>query len=67
MDPVRRLAWFCCVIETDDEAIANHWLATVNTALDRFAHDAEKMCEGKVKIVEPMEAGQSIPVEGYGV
>jgi len=64
---MRRVAWFCVVIDTDDEDVANRFVATVNTALDTFAHQAADICGDKLQIVEPVEAGQSIPVEGHGV
>ena len=64
---MRRVATFHCVIDTEDEEVANRWLATVNVALDRFAHQAAEICEGKLTVVESMEAGQHIPVEGHGV
>jgi hypothetical protein len=63
---MRRVAWFCVVIDTEDEEVANRWLTTVNTALDTFAHQAADICQGKLSIVE-VEAGQSIPVDGHGV
>jgi len=64
---VRRVATFHCVIESEDEEIVNRWLTAVAAALDRFAHQAAEICDGKVEIVEPMEGGQDIPVEGHGI
>jgi len=58
----RRVAWFHVTIECDDEEVANVWLATVNQALDNFAQQAATITSDKVKIIGPMEAGQSIPV-----
>jgi len=60
---MRRVAQFYCVIDTDDEHVANVWLATVNQALDTFAHEAAGICRGRIEIVEPMDAGQLVPVE----
>jgi hypothetical protein len=58
---VRRVAWFCVVIDTEDEEVANRWLTTVNTAVDRFAREAADICGPELDVVE-VEAGQSIPV-----
>lgn len=59
---MRRVAWFHIVIDTDDEHVANVWLATVNQALEVFAQEAADICRGRVEIIEPSTAGQSIPV-----
>jgi hypothetical protein len=59
---VRRVAWFCVVIDTDDEEVANRWLTTVATAMDRFAREAADICSDKLSVVET-DAGQSIPVD----
>jgi hypothetical protein len=64
---MRRVAWFCVVVDTENEEVANRWVATVTTALDTFAHQAAEICDGQLTIAEPIEAGQSIPVEGHGV
>jgi hypothetical protein len=63
---VRRVAWFCVVVDSEDEEVVNRWLATVNTAVDKFAKQAADICGDKLEVVE-VEAGQSIPVEGHGV
>lgn len=60
---MRRVAWFHIVIDTEDEHVANVWLATVNQALEVFAQQAAEICRGQVKVVGLSEAGQSIPVE----
>lgn len=60
---MRRVAWFHIVIDPENEHVANVWLATVNQALDVFARQAAAICRDKLEIVEPPEAGQSIPVE----
>lgn len=59
---MRRVAWFHIVIDPENEEVANRWLATVNQALDVFAHQAADICQGQLTIVESSEAGQSIPV-----
>lgn len=60
---MRRIATFCIVIDPENEEVANRWLATVNQALDVFAHQAAEICRGELTIVQVSEAGQSIPVE----
>lgn len=59
---MRRVATFCIVIDPENEEVANRWLATVNQALDVFAHQAADICQGQLTIIEGSEAGQSIPV-----
>lgn len=64
---MRRVANFYMVIDTDDEEVAQRWLATVNVALDNFAHQAAKICAPGLSIVAPCEAGQYVMVEGEDV
>lgn len=59
---MRRIATFAIVIDTEDEEVANRWLATVNTALDSFAQQAAEICRGQLTIIAQSEAGQSVPV-----
>lgn len=64
---MRRVAWFQVVIDTEDEQVAQIWLTTVNQGLDEFARRAAEELDHRITIVEPMKAGQSIPVVEGGV
>lgn len=59
---MRRVAWFCVVVDSEDEEVVQRWLTTVNVAVDRFAREAADICGPSLEVVE-VEAGQSIPVE----
>jgi hypothetical protein len=63
---MRRVAWFCVVVDSEDEEVVNRWLTTVNVAVDRFAREAADICGDKLEVVET-EAGQSIPIRDPNV
>lgn len=59
---MRRVAWFHLVIDTEDEEAVGRWLTVMAFALNKVAY-AMGDSHPTIKLVEPVESGQSIPVE----
>lgn len=63
---MRRVAWFCVVVDSENEEVVNKWLTTVNTAVDKFARQAADICGDELSVLE-VESGQSIPIRDPNV
>jgi hypothetical protein len=55
---VRRVAWFRCVADIEDESIASAWLSTTHQLFELCLQATEETTNGLVKIVD-LEGGQS--------
>lgn len=58
---MRRVAWFHLVVETEDEVAMGIFLTVMADAVSRIAQAAALEIP-EIKVLDPAEAGQSIPV-----
>jgi hypothetical protein len=58
---VRRVAWFRCVVDIEDERIAQPWLTTAHAMFEQCLMATVDATEGKVQLVQ-VEGGQSFGI-----
>jgi hypothetical protein len=55
----RRVAWFRCVVEIEDEMLVQPWLTITHALFEACLKQTVVAAQGKIKLVD-LEGGQSI-------